>query len=45
MAAYLAMRIMQGKLDYQAVTTVYPQFKEDIDMILVNEGQQNLISE
>ena len=43
MAAYLAMRIMDGKLDYVAVTNLYPQFKESIDEILVNEGKQNLI--
>lgn len=43
MAAYLAMRIMDKKLDYVAVTTLYPQFKDDIDEILVNEGKQDLI--
>lgn len=45
MAMYLAMRIMQGKLDYVAVTTLYPQFKNDIDEILINEGKQDLIVE
>lgn len=45
MAAYLAMRISQGKLDYVAVTTLYPQFKNDIDLILVAEGKQDLIVE
>lgn len=43
MAGYLAMRIEQGKLDYVAVVTKYPQFKTDIDMILVNDGFQDLI--
>lgn len=43
MAGYLAMRIIQGKLDYVAVTTLYPQYKEDIDEILTNEGKQDLI--
>lgn len=43
MDIYLAMRITQGKLDYMAVTTLYPRFKEDIDKILVNEGKQDLI--
>ena len=43
MAGYLAMRIMAGKLDYKAVTDLYPQFKEDIDQILVNEGREDLI--
>lgn len=43
MAGYLAMRIMDGKLDYKAVTTLYPQFKADIDEILINEGEQEFI--
>lgn len=43
MAAYLAMRIMQGKLDYEAVTDLYAQFKADIDEILINEGKGDLI--
>lgn len=43
MAAYLAMRIEAGKLDYTAVVTKYPQFKADIDEILINDGYQNLI--
>jgi len=34
MAAYLAMRIKQGKLDYDAVVAKYPQYKEEIDRIL-----------
>ena len=43
MAAYLAMRIELGKLDYKAVTAKYPQFKADIDTILVADGFQHLI--
>lgn len=43
MAGYLAMRILDNKLDYKAVTTLYPQFKEGIDEILINEGKQDLI--
>ena len=38
MAGYFAMRIEAGKLDYTAVVTRYPQFKADIDTILVNDG-------
>lgn len=45
MAAYFAMRIMNKKLDYTAVVAKYPQYKEDIDMILVAEGKQDLIIE
>lgn len=43
MAAYLAMRIEAGKLDYRAVVTKYPQYKSEIDEILINDGYQNLI--
>jgi len=44
MAAYLAMRIEQGKLDYMAVISKYSQFKSDIDEILVADGKQDLIA-
>ena len=44
MAAYLAMRIEAGKLDYAAVVAKYPQFKAEIDEILINDGYQNLIA-
>ena len=43
MAGYLAMRIASGKLDYLAVVTRYPQFKADVDTILINDGFQDLI--
>lgn len=43
MAAYLAMRIMDNKLDYNVITTGYPQFKEDIDLILMADGYEHLI--
>ena len=43
MAAYFAMRIEAGKLDYTAVVTKYPQFKSDIDEILIADGKQDLI--
>lgn len=43
MAGYLALRIEKGALDYKAVTTLYPQFKTDIDEILIIDGYQDLI--
>ena len=43
MAAYLANQILKGKLDYSLVVSRYPQFKEDIDTILILEGEENLI--
>lgn len=45
MAGYLAMRIEAGKLDYVTVVARYPQFKADIDTILINDGFQDLIVE
>ena len=45
MEAYLASRIKIGKLDYLAVVKKYPQFKDGIDEILINDGFQDLIVE
>lgn len=45
MAPYLAMRIIDGALDYKAVVAKYPKYKETIDSILVLEGKQDLIVE
>lgn len=38
MAPYLAMRIEQGMLDYNAVVQRYPKYKDDIVDILVADG-------
>ena len=43
MPGYFCMRIEGGYLDYLAVVTRYPQFKKDIDIILIEEGYENLI--
>ncbi len=45
MAAYLALGISEGRLDYTAVVTNprLAQFKDDIDTILIAEGKQDLI--
>ena len=43
MEAYFASRIKLGKLDYLAVVTRYPQFKDGIDEILINDGFSDLI--
>lgn len=47
MAAYFAMRIIQGKLTYEKVMSVplYRQFKPEIDEILIAEGHEDLIKE
>ncbi len=34
MAKYLAMRIKQGKLNYDDVIAKYPQYQDEIDNIL-----------
>lgn len=38
MAAYFAMRLEMGKLNYNTVVAKYPQFKEGIDLILTADG-------
>ena len=45
MAAYLALGIEEGRLDYLTVVTnpKLAQFKDDIDMILIADGFQHLI--
>ena len=43
MEAYLSSRIKLGKLDYTTVVIRYPQFKDGIDEILINDGFQDLI--
>lgn len=45
MAAYLASRIQKGALDYVAVTRLYPQFKEEINEILIKNDFGHLIVE
>ena len=34
MGKYLAEQIKKGKLDYDIIVGMYPQFKDDIDEIL-----------
>lgn len=45
MAGYLAMRIMDGALDYVKVVTRFPQFKEDINKELKSKNREDLIPE
>jgi len=37
------MRIEQGKLDYAAVVARFPQFKNDIDIILIADGHEVVV--
>lgn len=45
MAAYLAMRLEAGKIDYVRTFSIdiYKPFKADVDAILVADGRQDLI--
>ena len=45
MAAYFALRIIEGKLTFSRVVSVYPQYREDIIEILTAEGKEYLIEE
>lgn len=38
MAAYFAMRLEKGKLNYNTVVEKYPEYKADIDLILTADG-------
>ena len=40
MAAYFAMRLEKGKLNYNQVVAKYPQFKDEIDAILEADGYE-----
>ena len=43
MAAYFALRIMERKLTFSRVVSVYPQYREDIIEILTAEDKEYLI--
>ena len=45
MAGYLALQIMKGNLTYDKVMSKFSKYKEQIDIILVSEGREDLISE
>ena len=43
MAVYIANQILKRKVSYELAVSKYPQFKEDIDSILIMEGREDLI--
>ena len=45
MARYLALQIMKRKLTYAKIMSKFSKYKEQIDIILVAEGREDLISE
>ena len=45
MVAYFALRIIERKLTFSRVISVYPQYREDIIEILTAEGKEYLIEE
>lgn len=40
MAAYFAMRLQKGKLNYNTVVEKYPEYQSDIDLILIADGYE-----
>lgn len=40
MAAYFAMRLEKGKLNYNKVVEKYPQYKDELDSILAADGYE-----
>lgn len=38
MSAYFALRLEAGKLNYNTVVAKYPQYQEDVDLILLADG-------
>ena len=45
MAIYLARRIIQNKLSYSLVIGKFANLKDDIDLLLIERGKENLIDE
>ena len=43
MVTYLDMQILKVKISYTQTIEKYPQYKEDIDLILITEGREDLI--
>ena len=45
MAMYIAIKIMEGKVDYKAVFDfpLYQKYQDEVDAILIAEGKQDLI--
>ena len=45
MSEYLALQIIKGNLTYAKVMSKFSKYKEQIDVILIAEGREDLISE
>ena len=45
MAAYFALRIIESKLTFSRVVSIYPQYREGIIEILTAKGEEHLIEE
>ena len=45
MTGYLALQIMKGNLTYAKVMNKFSKYKEQIDVILIAEGREALLSE
>ena len=44
MAGYLALQIIKGKLTYDKVMSKFSKYKEQIDVILLAECREHLIT-
>ena len=45
MAGYLALQLMKDNLTYAKVMSKFSQYKEQLDIILVAEGREDLVTE
>ena len=45
MIEYLAFQIIKGNLTYQKVMSKFSSNKDEIDVILINHGREDLIKE
>ena len=45
MAGYLTLQIIKGNLTYAKVMSKFSKYKEQIDIILIAEDREDLISE
>ena len=43
MVTYLPMQILKEKISYTQTIEKFPQYKEDIDLILITEVREDLI--
>lgn len=45
MAEYFVLQIVNGRLTYEKVMSKYSSYKEEIDLILIEQGKEEFIKE